>query len=210
MKKNRFLFWVVLLILPASALAQSRLLLGSVQTHGGLIRINGIIAPAQAKLFGGDRIETNNGQAVVDYKNGTRVVLASESIANCAREQVQLERGFMAFKTRPDQGMFFMASTLRLNPIGSPQTGANVTFNDSRISIVVTSGAINVVDPSGEHLASLDEGHARLFEETPAPTSTASAFPPSIKERRRHHKHLISRTVRKMGQTVCNLAQDVF
>lgn len=173
-----------LLLNPSGLIAAStgttRAALGSIESRGA-VRVGEILAPSQSTLFAGDRVATNSGQAVIQYRQGTRVVLAGESVANFAQARVQLEKGLMTFQTASNSGMVFAAATLRMQPAAA-KTAANVTFTDSKASISVTEGTLKVLDPSGVQLASLKAGEARLFEEapaSPAPSASASAAPPA-------------------------------
>lgn len=155
----------------------TRAALGSIDSRGA-VRIGEVLTPTQNTLFAGDRVQTNNGGAVIQYRQGPRVVLASETVASFAPARVQLEKGLMTFESASNSGMIFAASTLRLEP-SSAKTAANVTFTDSKASIAVTQGTLKVVDPSGLQLASLNAGDARLFEEAPTSSEPASASSPS-------------------------------
>lgn len=157
--------------------APARSALGSIESRGG-VRIGEVLTPSQNTIFAGDRVQTNNGGAVIQYRQGSRVVLASETIADFAPARVQLEKGLMTFESASNSGMIFAASTLRLEP-ASAKTAANVTMNESKASVAVTQGTLKVVDPSGLQLASLNAGEARLFEEAPATSEPASASAPS-------------------------------
>ena len=155
----------------------ARAALGSIESRGA-VRIGEVLTPSQNTIFAGDRVQTNNGGAVIQYRQGSRVVLASETVADFAPARVQLEKGLMTFESASNSGMIFAASTLRLEP-GSAKTAANVTFTDNKASIAVNEGTLKVVDPSGLQLASLNAGDARMFEESPAGSEPASASSPS-------------------------------
>ena len=155
----------------------ARAAVGSIESRGA-VRIGEVLTPSQNTLFAGDRVQTNNGGAVIQYRQGSRVVLASETVADFAPARVQLEKGLMTFETASNSGMIFAASTLRLEPASS-KTAANVTFTNSKASIAVTQGTLKVVDPSGLQLASLNAGEARMFEEALATPEPASASSPS-------------------------------
>jgi hypothetical protein len=155
----------------------ARTALGSIESSG-TVRIGEVLTPSQNTLFAGDRVRTNNGGAVIQYRQGSRVVLASETVADFAPARVQLEKGLMTFESPSNSGMIFAASTLRLEP-SAAKTAANVTFTDSKASISVTQGTLKIVDPSGLQLASLNAGEARMFEEAPARSEPASASSPS-------------------------------
>ena len=161
----------------AATVPSGRAVLGSIESRGA-VRIGEVLTPSQNTLFAGDRVQTNSGGAVVQYQQGARVVLASETVANFAPARVQLEKGLMTFETASNNGMIFSASTLRLEPTAG-NTSANVTFSNSKASVAVTQGALKVVDPSGLQLASLNAGEARLFEESPSSPEPAAASSPS-------------------------------
>ncbi|MBI2817548.1 MAG: hypothetical protein HYX72_11470 [Acidobacteria bacterium] len=110
---------------------------------------------------------------MIQYRQGVRVSLASESIADFTPAGVQLERGFMNFQT-VSSGIVFSASTLRLEP-ATVKTSGNVSFQGSKASVSVAEGTLKVIDPSGVQLASLSAGEARLFEEAAATAASASA-----------------------------------
>jgi hypothetical protein len=155
----------------------ARAALGSIDSRGA-VRIGEVLTPSQNTLFAGDRVQTNNGGAVIQYRQGPRVVLASETVANFAPARVQLEKGLMTFESASNSGMIFAASTLRLEP-AAEKTAANVTFTDSKASIAVTQGTLKIVDPSGLQLASLNAGEARMFEDARAESEPAAAASPA-------------------------------
>lgn len=158
----------------ASSVKNDRTVLGSIESHGA-VRVGEILIPSQATLFAGDRVQTNNGGAMIQYRQGVRVSLGSESIADFTPARVQLERGLMNFQTSSN-AVAFAASTLRLEP-ATAKTSVNVSFQGSKASVSVSEGSLKVIDPSGVQLASLKAGEARLFEEASA--SAASAPAPS-------------------------------
>jgi hypothetical protein len=155
----------------------TRAALGSIESRGA-VRIGEVLTPSQNTLFAGDRVQTNNGGAVIQYQQGSRVVLSSETVANFAPARVQLEKGLMTFESASNSGMIFAASTLRLEPAAA-KTAANVTISDSKASVAVTQGTLKVVDPSGLQLASLNAGEARMFEDARVEPEPASASSPS-------------------------------
>jgi hypothetical protein len=172
-------------IVAASAGTTSQGVLGSITSHGS-VRVGEMFVPSEGTLFSGDRVQTNNGSAVIQYRDGARIMLASGSLASFAPAGMQLEKGLMSFQTVAGNGMIFAVSTLRLEPT-TAKAAANVTLKDSKASVAVTEGTLKVVDPSGVQLASLHAGDARLFEEagsavpsSPAssPAAASSAAPP--------------------------------
>jgi hypothetical protein len=163
-------------LLASSAGKTERAALGSIQSHGA-VRVGEILVPSQAILFAGDRVQTNNGGAMIQYRQGIRVGLGSESVADFAPARVQLERGLMNFQTASG-GVEFAASTLRLEPVGARAAG-NISLQGSKATVSVTEGALKVMDPSGVQLAALNAGEARLFEEAPASPASASAPSPA-------------------------------
>lgn len=162
-------------LIGGSNVTAARSALGFIESRGA-VRVGEILAPSETTLFAGDRVATNSGQALVQYRQGTRVTLAGETVANFAAARVQLEKGLMTIQTVSNTGMVFAASTLRLEPAVA-RTAANITFNNSKASVAVSEGTVNVVDPSGTQLASLNAGDARLFEEGSASSDPASAAP---------------------------------
>lgn len=158
--------------------ASPRAVLGSINAYG-MVRVGGVAVPDQGTLFAGDQVKTELGGAVVQYRQGARVRLGSETAASFSPSQVQLQKGQMSFQTRADDGTVFAASTLLLKPAAA-NSAVNVVLQDRQASVAVTEGAVKVVDPSGTELASLRAGEARLFEEAsaalpPAPSSPAPA-----------------------------------
>lgn len=164
------------LLAASTPVAAPRSALGSIESYGA-VRVDEILVPAEATLFAGDRVQTNNGGAVVQYRKGARVSMATESVADFAAERVQLEKGLMRFETSSN-GITFAASTLLLKPTAA-KTIANVTLRDSKASVSVTEGTLKVMNPSGVLLASLNAGDARMFEEAPdsAPASPSASAP---------------------------------
>jgi hypothetical protein len=167
----------LLMLEPAGLFASSdgksdHAVLGSMESHGA-VRVGEILVSPQTTLFAGDRVQTNNGGAMVQYRQGVRVSLASDSIADFSASKVQLERGLMNFQTASN-GVAFAASSLRLEPANG-KTSGNVSFQGTKASVSVTEGSLKVIDPSGTQLASLNAGEARMFEEAPASAASASA-----------------------------------
>ena len=159
------------IVMAASTGSAPRSVLGSI-TSTGSVRVGEMPVPTEGTLFSGDRVQTNNGNAVIQYRDGARIMLASESLANFAPARMQLEKGLMTIQTVAGNGMVFAVSTLRLEP-ATAKASANVTLKDSKASVAVTEGTLKVVDPSGVQLASLHAGDARLFEEAAAATPAA-------------------------------------
>ena len=150
--------------------------LGSITTNGS-VRVGEVQVPRTSTLFSGDRVQTGLGNAVVQYKEGPRVSLGTESAASFSSSEIQLQKGQMAFETS-GKAVVFAASTLRLEP-ASGKSVANVTVQDKQASISVSEGSVRVMDPSGALLASLKEGDARLFEKAapPPPPGAPAAAP---------------------------------
>jgi len=159
-------------LFAASADASARSVVGSIASRGA-VKVGEIAMPAEGTIFSGDRVETNNGSATIQYKGGARVVLGSDTSANFASSQVRLDNGVMSFQT-VSNGVVFAASTLKLEP-ATPKSAANLTLQNNKASVAVTEGTVKVIDPSGVQLASLTAGEARLFEEAPATPASASA-----------------------------------
>lgn len=156
----------------------NRAVLGSINAYG-TVRVGDVAVPVQGTLFAGDQVKTELGGAVVQYRQGVRIQLGSETVASFSPTQVQLQKGQMSFQARDGEETVIAASTLLLKPT-APNSAANVVLQDRQASIAVTEGAVTVVDPSGVELASLRAGEARLFAEAsaalpPAPSSSAPA-----------------------------------
>jgi len=177
----------VLVVNPPSMIGASattvapRGVVGSIQSSGA-VRVDEVLMPRDGTLFAGDHVATNAGAAVIQYRDGARISLSSDSRANFAANRVQLEKGLMNFQTEK-AGVVFAVSTLRLEPT-TAKTAANVTLNETKASVSVTEGTLKVVDPSGVQLAALRAGEARLFEEAPSLTppsdpAAAAAAPPA-------------------------------
>jgi hypothetical protein len=169
--------WVLMSHPPSMAASStaSRDVVGSIESHGW-VQVGDVQMPTVGTLFAGDQVTTNNGVAVIQYKNRARILLASESRANFAPKRVQLEMGLMTFQTTLMDGVVFAAATLRMEPT-SLRAAANVILTEHRASVVVTRGTFKVLDRTGVQLASLNAGDARLFEESPAASSRPAASP---------------------------------
>src|SRR3972149_5081664 len=99
---------VVLIAYPASigaapATAVPRAVLGSINTYG-TVRVGDVAVPTQGTLFAGDQVKTDVGAAVVQYQQGARVRMGSESMATFSPSRVQLQRGQMSFQARSADG----------------------------------------------------------------------------------------------------------
>ena len=154
----------------------SRTVLGSINSRGP-VQVGSVPVPGMSTLFSGDVVRTDAGSAVIQYRDGVRVVLGGATEASFTADQVALQKGLMSFDTRAE-GPAFAASTLRLEPT-SARSSANVTLGDHQASVAVTEGTVNVVDPSGALLASLAAGEARLFAEAPAAEPAPAAAAPA-------------------------------
>jgi len=156
----------------------SRTVLGSITARGSVL-VGETPMPGAGTIFSGDQVQTRTGSALIQYQQGARVLLASNTLANFSDGRVQLQEGSMSFRTAAAGGPAFAASTLRLEP-AAEQSEASVTLNGKSASVMVTAGTVNVLDPSGVQLASLRSGEARLFEEAAAglPPAAAPAAPP--------------------------------
>ncbi|MBI3895578.1 MAG: hypothetical protein HY313_06575 [Acidobacteria bacterium] len=148
--------------------------LGSITVNGS-VQVREIQVPTMSTLFSGDRVQTGQGNAIVQYKEGPRVLLGSESAANFSTSEVQLQKGQMTFETS-GKPVIFAASTLRLEPAAG-KSAANVTVQDKTASVSVSEGSVRVMDPSGTKLADLKAGDARLFEKVAAPPPPPAAAP---------------------------------
>ena len=161
----------VLLIEPSYCMVASPAtappaVLGSVTTRG-TVRVGGVLMPSHGTLFSGDEVQTSLGSAIIQYQKGPRVQVAIESSVHFTSSHVQLQRGQMAFRTVSGNDLSLAASTLRLEP-ATTKTDAHVSLQDKKVSVSVTEGILNIVDPSGVHLASLRAGQASVFQEASA------------------------------------------
>lgn len=148
--------------------------LGSITSYGS-VYVGDVSVPSESTLFAGDQVSTRLGSAVIQYKEGARVLLAVGSEAQFTADQAQLQKGQMTFRAVSKDGPTFAASSLRLEPAAA-NSSASVTLNDGKASVAVTEGAVRVVDPSGARLASLQAGEARLFAMA-SPAASAPAAP---------------------------------
>ena len=160
---------------PISA-APSAAVLGSISSYG-TVTVGDLASPSENTLFAGDLVNTDVGSAVVQYKEGTRVLLAMNSTAQFTAGEVQLQAGQMTFRTASEQVPVFHASSLRLE--AAPSSAANVILNDRKATVSVTEGTVRVVDPTGAPLASIQAGEARLFAMAASPAA-ASPAPPAV------------------------------
>ena len=180
MKQTLTLFLCGLLVQPLPTIAAPGAALGSV-TPRGIVNVDNVQVPGMSALFSGDQVRTGVGSALIQYEEGARVVLGLESQASFSATRVELKKGQMSFSTKAG-GPLFAASTLRIEPVGN-KSAANVTYVDHKATVAVTEGSFRIVDPSGEQLASLRAGEARLFEEVaasePAPPAAAAPAAPA-------------------------------
>ena len=169
-------FLAVLLLRPfPMSAAPSAAVLGSISSYGA-VTVGDLASPAANTLFTGDLVNTHAGTAVIQYKEGTRVLLGRDSSAQFTTDEVQLQAGQMTFHSASDQRPVFHASSLRLE--SAPSSSANVILDDRKATVSVTEGAVRVVDPTGVPLASIQAGEARLFAmASPAAAPPASAVP---------------------------------
>ena len=164
----------VLLIHPYPVQAATpAAVLGSISSYGA-VSVGAVIAPSEGTLFAGDLVNTRLGSAVIQYKEGARVLLAMDSSAQFTASTVQLQKGQMTFRSASENGPMFSASSLRLEPAAA-NSSANVILNEGRASVAVTEGAVRVVDPTGVRLADLEAGEARLFAMAVPPAAAAAS-----------------------------------
>jgi len=181
-KQMLSVFLAILMLRPfPMQAAPTPAVLGSISSYGA-VTVGELSAPAENTLFAGDLVSTRIGSAVIQYKQGTRVLLTMDSSAQFTPSAVQLQKGQMTFRSSSVQGPVFQASSLRLEPTVA-SSSANVILNDGKASVAVTEGAVRVVDPTGAPLASIQAGEARLFAmasaaAAPAAPPTASAAAP--------------------------------
>jgi len=171
LKQMLAIFLAVLMLRPfPAAAAPAAAVLGSISSYG-TVTVGDLASPSENTLFAGDLVNTGVGSAVVQYKEGTRVLLAMNSTAQFTAGEVQLQAGQMTFRTASEQVPVFHASSLRLE--AAPSSAANVILNDQKASVSVTQGTVRVVDPTGVPLASIPAGEARLFAMASLPAAAA-------------------------------------
>lgn len=183
-KKALSLFLAALMANPSGAWAgASAAVVGSINSYGA-VTVGKSAAPASSTLFAGDTVNTLTGNAVVQYEQGARVMLAKSSTAVFSPRAVELKSGQLSFSTGSD--MVINATSLRLEPM-SPKTSADVIVNDGKASVTVREGSVRAVDPTGVSLAVIPAGEAKLFAmasasaspaSAPAPASASAAAPP--------------------------------
>ena len=177
-KQMLSVFLAILMLRPfPMQAAPTPAVLGSISSYG-VVTVGDLSAPAENTLFAGDLVSTRTGSAVIQYKQGTRVLLTMDSSAQFTPSAVQLQKGQMTFRSSSVQGPVFQASSLRLEPTVA-SSSANVILNDGKASVAVTEGAVRVVDPTGAPLASIQAGEARLFAMASAAAAAAPAAPPA-------------------------------
>lgn len=147
-------------LLAADSVATSEVI-GSIESHGP-VQLGDVRMPSVGTLFAGDRVATNNGVALIRYTNGAQIVLASESRANFAPGQVQLEIGLMTFESAFMHGVAFSVSSIRMEPT-SPKIIGSITLRENKVGIAVTQGTLQITDASGVELALMKGGEARSF-----------------------------------------------
>ena len=84
----------------------------------------------------------------------------------------------MVFRTASANAPVFAASTLRLEP-ATAVSAATVTLQDKKANVSVTEGTLNIVDPTGVQLASLNTGQTGVFQETSAALPAQAAGGPA-------------------------------
>jgi hypothetical protein len=155
--------------------ASSAPVLGSMNAYGPVM-VGETAAPSEATLFAGDLVDTKSGNAVIQYKQGARVLLAKSSSALFSTGSVELKKGEMTFRSAGNKDVVFQATSLRLEPT-SEKTLANVMVNDGKATISVKEGGVRAVDPSGITLGEIPAGKTQLFAMAVAPSARAAAAP---------------------------------
>jgi hypothetical protein len=157
--------------------APTAAVLGSISSYG-VVTVGDQTAPMESTLFAGDQVKTGAGSAVIQYTEGTRVLLSDDSSAQFAASNVQLQSGQMTFRSGAERGTTFLASSLRLEPAAA-NSSANIILKDGKASVAVTEGTVRVVDPTGAKLATIQAGQAGVFTMASAATASAAATPPA-------------------------------
>ena len=157
--------------------ASSAAVLGSINSYGPVMVGESAAAP-EATLFAGDLVDTKTGNAVVQYKQGSRILLAKSSSALFSSASVELKKGQMTFRSASPKEIVFQATSLRLEPV-TKKTLANVTVDEGKASISVQEGAIRAVDPSGKVLGEIPAGKTQLFAMAVPPSASAAPSAPA-------------------------------
>jgi len=147
----------------AASADASRTVIGSIESHG-TVRVGEISAAKSGTLFEGDRVQVGSGNAVIQYRQGSRVTLGVDSAAEFTPAGVRLEKGFMSLRTQPNDGVTYMVSTLHVVPT-SAATSANVTLLNRRANLAVKEGGVRVLDEQGTQIASIASGGDLVFEQ---------------------------------------------
>ena len=157
--------------------APAAAVLGSISSYG-VVTVGDQTAPMESTLFAGDQVKTAAGSAVIQYREGTRVLLSDDSSAQFAASNVQLQSGQMTFRSGAEGGTTFLASSLRLEPAAT-NSSANIVLKDGKASVAVTEGTVRVVDPTGAKLATIQAGQAGIFTMASAAVASAAAPAPA-------------------------------
>jgi len=157
--------------------ASSAVVLGSINSYGPVVVGQAAAAP-EGTLFAGDLIDTQSGNAVVQYKHGARILLAKSSAALFSPTSVELKKGEMTFRSASSKEIVFQATSLRLEPV-TEKTLANVTVNEGKAAISVQEGSVRAVDPSGKVLGEIPAGKTQLFAMAVPPAAGAAASAPA-------------------------------
>ena len=172
MKQMLSIALAALMVQPSPTWAgSSAAVVGSINSYGA-VTVGQSAAPASSTLFAGDTVRTQAGNAVVQYEQGARVLLAKSSAAVFTPKTVELQKGQMSFRTTTGKDVTFNATSLRLEPM-SDKTAADVTVDNGKASVTVREGSVRAVDPSGTPLAVIPAGEAKLFAMAVPPASAA-------------------------------------
>jgi hypothetical protein len=148
--------------------------LGSIASYG-TVKVGDTASPRANTLFVNDLVKTAEGSAVIQYKEGTRVLLAKDSSAQFTVSAIQLQKGQLNFRSSSGESPIFQADSLRLEPMAANSSGT-VILQDGKASVSVTQGAIRAVDPTGVTLTEINAGQTQLFAmASPAAAAAASA-----------------------------------
>ena len=146
--------------------------LGSISAYGS-VEVAEFPALPESTLFLGDRVSTGTGRAVIQYRTSARILLAEDSAAQFSAEQVVLQKGQMTFRSVALDGLAYVASTLRLEPLAAG-SAASMTLSDGKASVAVSEGSVRIVDWTTRQTFSMRAGETREFA-----VAFPSAAPPA-------------------------------
>jgi hypothetical protein len=140
--------------------------IGIAKANGGF-RVDDALVAGNATLFEGITLRTDDVPSRLQLRDGTRVELASESLARVFGSRVLLEQGFGEMQTR--SGYRVEARGLRVAAAGANSVARVRLDGENAVLVAAVKGPVRVFNATGLLLANVNTGTTLRFEPHAAP-----------------------------------------